>query len=215
MNADTEQHKKYAQQPSRLGQHKAHSFKQLEYLLIQSGFVELSCALKFSLWYRGDLAGAWLKHFASKEVRDFSPIILAQTDTTAGFLSLDKHRLNRAKNRQEDQEILRTFGSFAALAQFTRIPIIHKHFVRRASKTSFVLSPQKAFRVVKNQCHAEFLRHFGWLYSTSANAHRQKFSLEFALKHADIVVLDSRGIYENKPSKMFKLSRYAKAPLRV
>lgn len=214
-------------------QHKAHSFKQLECLLIQRGFVrleELSCALKFSLWYRGERAAAWLKqYFASKEnqaqcrqttpnhdmARDFAPIILAQSDTTAGFLSQDKRALNRTKGRQEQQEILRTFASFAALAQFARIPNAHKHFVRRASQTSFVLSPQKAFRVVQIPYHADFLRYFGWLYSTSANAHKQKFSLEFALHHADIVALDSRGIYEDKPSRIFKLSRRARVALRA
>ena len=216
MSVDTEQREKYAQRPSQLGQRKAHSCKQLECLLIQRGFVrlELSCALKFSLWYRGDLAYAWLKHFASKEVRDFSPIILAQTDTTAGFLSLDKHRLNRAKNRQEDQEILRTFGSFADLMRCSRVPSAHKRFIRQASKISTILPNQKSFRVVKDPLHREFLRYFGGLYSTSANRTKEAFSLEFALQVADIIALDSRGLYEDKPSAIYRLSRTRKRRAR-
>lgn len=216
MSVDKKQREKYAQQPSQLGQRKAHSCKQLECLLIQRGFVrlELSCALKFSLWYRGDLAYAWLKHFASKKVRDFSPIILAQTDTTAGFLSLDKHRLNRAKNRQEDQETLRTFGSFADLMRCSRVPNAHKRFIRQASKISTILPNKKSFRVVKDPLHREFLRYFGGLYSTSANRTKEPFSLEFALQVADIIALDSRGLYEDKPSAIYRLSRTRKRRTR-
>lgn len=199
--------------------------------------------LGFSLWYRGEIARAWLeRHFDRNEkssrdgrnggdsgslagsmpstqsqdvAQGFSPIILAQSDTTAGFLSRDKRALNRIKGREEEQEILRTFASFYELAKFSRIPRAHRSFVRRASRTSFILSPQKAFRIVKDPHHAEFLRHVGWLYSTSANAHGQRFSLEFALRCADIVVLDSRGIYESKPSRILKLSCNTKVPLRA
>lgn len=217
MNVDKEQREKYAQRPSQLEQRKVHSFKQLECLLIQRGFVrleKLSCAFKFSLWYRGDLAYAWLKHFASKKARDFSPIILAQTDTTAGFLSLDKHRLNRAKNRQEDQETLRTFGSFADLMRCSRVPNAHKRFIRQASKISTILPNKKSFRVVKDPLHMEFLRYFGGLYSTSANRTKEPFSLEFALQVADIIALDSRGLYEDKPSAIYRLSRTRKRRAR-
>lgn len=216
MSVDTEQREKYAQRPSQLEQRKAHSCKQLECLLIQRGFVrlELSCALKFSLWYRGDLAYAWLKHFASKEVRDFSPIILAQTDTTAGFLSQSPVALNLAKNRPINQAVLATFASLQCAKQSHRVPRIHRHFVRQASKISTILPNKKSFRVVKDPLHRELLRYFGGLYSTSANRTKEAFSLEFALQVADIIALDSRGLYEDKPSAIYRLSRTRKRRAR-
>ena len=176
--------------------------------------LELSCALKFSLWYRGDLAYAWLKHFASKEVRDFSPIILAQTDTTAGFLSQSPVALNLAKNRPINQAVLATFASLQCAKQSHRVPRIHRHFVRQASKISTILPNKKSFRVVKDPLHRELLRYFGGLYSTSANRTKEAFSLEFALQVADIIALDSRGLYEDKPSAIYRLSRTRKRRAR-
>ena len=55
--------------------------------------------------------------------------------------------------------------------------------------------------------HSDFLAHFGGLYSTSANESGKPFSLSWAVQNADIIVLDSGGLYEAKPSKIYKLGK--------
>ena len=143
-----------------------------------------------------------------------SPIILAQTDTTVGFLSQSPTALNLAKHRPINQAVLATFASLQCAKQTHRIPRIHHHFVRQANKISIILSNKKSFRVVKDPLHREFLSYFGGLYSTSANRTKESFSLEFALRVADIIALDSRGLYEDKPSTIYRLSRTRKRRTR-
>lgn len=142
------------------------------------------------------------------------PIFLAQTDTTAGFLCSSPTLLNRAKLRPSSQAVLKTFASLQCATQELRVPISHRHFVRRASKTSVILPSKKSFRIVKEPLHREFLRYFGGLYSTSANRTKEAFSLEFALQVADVVIVDSRGLYEDKPSAIYRLSRTRKLRAR-
>ncbi|MDL0079200.1 hypothetical protein [Helicobacter zhangjianzhongii] len=142
------------------------------------------------------------------------PIFLAQTDTTAGFLCSSPTLLNRAKLRPSSQAVLKTFASLQCATQELRVPISHRHFVRRASKTSVILPSKKSFRIVKEPLHREFLRYFGGLCSTSANRTKEPFSLEFALQVADVVIVDSRGLYEDKPSAIYRLSRTRKRRAR-
>lgn len=142
------------------------------------------------------------------------PIFLAQTDTTAGFLCSSPTLLNRAKLRPSSQAVLKTFASLQCATQELRVPISHRHFVRRASKTSIILPSKKSFRIVKEPLHREFLRYFGGLYSTSANRTKEAFSLEFALQVADVLIVDSRGLYEDKPSAIYRLSRTRKRRAR-
>ena len=65
-------------------------------------------------------------------------IFLAQTDTTAGFLSKDYKELNRAKRREEDQPCVLATAKFSELKNFVRVPQKFKNFVRRAKKTTFI-----------------------------------------------------------------------------
>lgn len=65
-------------------------------------------------------------------------IFLAQTDTTAGFLSKDFRELNRAKRREQDQPCVLTTAKFSELKNFVRVPQKFKNFVRRAKKTTFI-----------------------------------------------------------------------------
>lgn len=141
-------------------------------------------------------------------------VFLAQSDTTAGLLSEDFTHLNQIKARKSYQEILKTLASFKVLKQYVRVPQKHKNYIRRASKSTFIypkrasLQSPLALRFVKDFWHQEFLKLMPPLYSTSANPHKQSFSLDFALQKADIVVLDKRGIFANKPSKIFKISNH-------
>lgn len=131
-------------------------------------------------------------------------IYLAQTDTTAGFLSQNLEELNRLKNRPLNQPCLICVSKFEMLKNFTRVPCKFKNLVRRAKKTTFIYPNSKALRVVKDCDHAKFLDEIGWVYSSSANIHGQKFDLEFAKNSAD-VILDG-DFKELPPSKIYKLS---------
>lgn len=131
-------------------------------------------------------------------------IYLAQTDTTAGFLSQNLEELNRLKNRPLNQPCLICVSKFEMLKNFTRVPCKFKNLVRRAKKTTFIYPNSKAIRVVKDCDHAKFLDEIGWVYSSSANIHGQKFDLEFAKNSAD-VILDG-DFKELPPSKIYKLS---------
>ncbi|WP_297811520.1 hypothetical protein [uncultured Helicobacter sp.] len=159
------------------------------------------------------------------QVKEFAPIFLAQSDTTAGFLCSDFTKLNAIKGRSESQNVLLTLDSLVKLKKLVRIPSRYKNRIRKSAKSTFIYqgrhalmqksSPNTklAIRVVKPErlekaSHADFLRFFPFLYSSSANAHHQSFSLRFALKKADIIVLDKRGLMESKPSKIYKIANF-------
>ncbi|WP_104721836.1 Sua5/YciO/YrdC/YwlC family protein [Helicobacter mesocricetorum] len=146
------------------------------------------------------------------------PIFLAQSDTTAGFLCKDCKKLNVLKGRSLTQNILLTIDSFKKLQSFVRIPKKHKKEVRRLKQTTFIVrskscSKNLAIRVTTGM-HNEFLSFFDGLYSTSANRHKQRFSLEFALAYANFVVLDKRGLKEEKSSTIYKVGNYNKKRIR-
>ena len=132
-------------------------------------------------------------------------LYLAQTDTTAGFLSKDFREINKAKNRDLQTPCILTMARFSELLNFVRVPKAHKNLVRKARKTSFVYetsgfcvnlnakihkNPAKnakalacanfkgslACRVVKECAHSEFLAKNGAFFSSSANLHGKKFN---------------------------------------
>ncbi|RDU63796.1 MULTISPECIES: hypothetical protein [Helicobacter] len=156
---------------------------------------------------------------------EVAPIFLAQSDTTAGFLCADFVKLNAIKGRLKSQNTLLTLDSFCKLKNLVRIPEKYKNRVRRSTKNTFIYSGKHALsregsentklaiRVIKphrlqETSHADFLRFFPFLYSSSANAHHQMFHLDFALQKADMVILDKRGLAESQPSKIYKISNF-------
>lgn len=139
-------------------------------------------------------------------------IYLAQTDTTIGFLSQDIDRLKRAKERIEGKSFIKVIASFKHLT--LRVPILYKNLVRRSKKTTFIYPNGSSFRVIKDSKHAFFVKKFDWIYSSSANKSGEGFDMEFAKNRADVLVLDSRGYFEAKPSKLIKLSRKSLKKLR-
>lgn len=130
-------------------------------------------------------------------------IFLAQTDTTIGFLSKNKALINKAKGAKASKELLIEFASFKYL--YYRTPTHFRAFIRRAKKTSFVLSKTKSFRVIIDSKHKEFLQNLGHLYSSSANPTTKGFDSEFAKKCADVIVIDSRGLFPAKSSRILKI----------
>jgi len=133
-------------------------------------------------------------------------IYLVQTDTTVGFLSQNKEKLNKIKGRNKSQKILREVDSFETLKNFVRVPNKFKKIIRNAKKTTFIYPNGESFRVVKDERHLEFLKKFKWMYSTSANITGCKFDEKWARKKADIIVEDG-GFFEGEASRIYKLSR--------
>ncbi|RDU55002.1 Sua5 YciO YrdC YwlC family protein [Helicobacter sp. MIT 00-7814] len=143
-------------------------------------------------------------------------LILAQSDTTAGFLCENPAILNATKKRDENKPSLREAGSFQTLKSFVRIPKSHRIFVRRAKKTTFIYPNNCAFRVISHtHSHHELLELFPTpLYSSSANLHKQNFDKSKALQCADLLMLDSRDLSERESSRIFKLSKIKKYKIR-
>ncbi|NWF67118.1 MAG: Sua5 YciO YrdC YwlC family protein [Campylobacterales bacterium] len=134
-------------------------------------------------------------------------IFLTQTDTTVGFLSKNPKILNLAKRRDENQKILKVVSSFHELKNQTRVPNRFKRFLRHSKKATFIYPNGDSFRVVFDKQHKEFLKKFGSFYSTSANENKKSFDLEYAISKCDCVVEDSRGFFEDTPSKIYKINR--------
>ncbi len=134
-------------------------------------------------------------------------VYLAQTDTTAGFLSQNAKKLSSCKQRSITQPFLISVCSNRFLKEFVRVPKRHKKLVRRAKKVTFIYPNSKALRVVKDIKHLKFLKEFGWMYSTSANKTKESFNYDYAKQKADIIVEDERGFFETTPSKIIKLRK--------
>ena len=135
-------------------------------------------------------------------------IYLTQTDTTAGFLSQDFKKLNKIKNRPLNQKILKEVDSLKTLKKFVRVPNKFKKQIRRAKKTTFIYKKGDSFRVVRDEKHLEFLKKFKWMYSTSANVTGEKFDKEWAMKQADIVIENEKGLFEGEASKIYKINNF-------
>ncbi|MGX3011553.1 Sua5 YciO YrdC YwlC family protein [Helicobacter sp. 23-1044] len=141
-------------------------------------------------------------------------IFLAQSDTTAGFLSANRLRILNAKNSPKNKAILRESCDLAHIKNITRIPRILQKRIRRAKKSTFIFDNGLSFRVVRDDfsdkgtnLHHAFLKRFGTLFSSSANKNGGRFDEAFALQSADIIVSDSRGLREDSPSHIFKVKK--------
>ena len=134
-------------------------------------------------------------------------VYLAQSDTTAGFLSQNSFKLASCKKRDPNQPFIICVDSFKTLNKFTRVPKQFKSKVRRAKKTTFIYPSNRAIRVVKDEKHLKFLKKFGWMYSTSANETKKKFDFDYAKTKVDVVVEDKRSFFENTPSKIVKMGK--------
>jgi tRNA A37 threonylcarbamoyladenosine synthetase subunit TsaC/SUA5/YrdC len=132
-------------------------------------------------------------------------VYLVQTDTTVGFVSQDRARLNLIKGRDLNQPCLICVPTYEALKREVRVPNRFKKRVRRAKKSTFLYPNKKAIRVVHEPIHKEFLKKLGWAYSTSANPTKKGFDLEYAKKSADEIVEDERGFFEAPASSLWKI----------
>ncbi len=135
-----------------------------------------------------------------------NPVILAQTDTTVGFLSQDDKKLSEIKERPSHKPFIQSFDSLETYAKMGgRVPNRHKNRLRRSRSTTYVVN-NKAVRIVRDGLHHQLLSKYGWLYSTSANEKGKNFVRSFAQEQADLVVEDERGLFEGAASKIYKLN---------
>ncbi|HEX5710880.1 MAG TPA: Sua5/YciO/YrdC/YwlC family protein [Sulfuricurvum sp.] len=132
-------------------------------------------------------------------------IILAQTDTTVGFLSQDSNALAHIKGRESTKPFLKVFASLSLLQSTIRVPIKYRTFVRHARRTTFVIKNQ-AIRYVNDPSHARLIQKYGWLYSTSANPSGREYDREFCISHSDMLIEDSRGFTPCEPSHIYRLT---------
>jgi len=141
-------------------------------------------------------------------------VYLAQTETTAGFLSQNADALIKTKNRPSGKSFLMSVYSLRTLQQFTRVPTAFKQHIRRAKKTTFAYPCGLAIRVVKDEAHLQFLKKLRWSYSTSSNPSGKGFNESYALEKADVIVYTSKGFFEDKPSSIYKLGKVKMRKLR-
>ena len=141
-------------------------------------------------------------------------VYLAQTETTAGFLSQNAEALSRIKNRPSGKSFLISVDSLQTLRSFTRVPKQHKNHIRRAKKTTFAYPCGLAIRVVKDEEHLQFLQKFKWSYSTSSNPSGKGFDEAFATEKADVILFTCKGFFEDKPSSIYKLGKRKMRKLR-
>jgi len=141
-------------------------------------------------------------------------VYLAQTETTAGFLSQNVDALARIKNRPQGKSFLISVDTLQTLRSFTRVPKRHKKHIRRAKKTTFAYPCGLAIRVVKDKEHLQFLQKLKWSYSTSSNPSGKGFDEAFAEERADVVLFTSKGFFEDKPSSIYRLGKVKMRKLR-
>lgn len=132
-------------------------------------------------------------------------VILAQTDTTVGFLSQSSQKLQQIKMRDSSKPFLKVYADFKALRRDIRIPSIHKRLVRYSRKTTFVVKDQ-AFRYVDEPNHSRLISRYGWLYSTSANESGKSYDETFCQSFSDLIIEDYRGLSEKSASKIYRLT---------
>lgn len=132
-------------------------------------------------------------------------VILAQTDTTVGFLSQSPQRLQQIKMRDTSKPFLKVYADFKMLRKDIRIPPLHKRRVRYARKTTFIVKDQ-AFRYVDEPNHSRLIKKYGWLYSTSANESGKNYDQTFCQAFSDLIIEDYRGLSEKSASKIFRLT---------
>lgn len=141
-------------------------------------------------------------------------VFLVQTDTTVGFLSQDDERLEHIKSRLPGKQFLKVYSNLKTYqAGGGRVPNAFKATIRRAEKTTFIVKGE-AFRIVAQGEHHNFLKRYGWMYSTSANQSGHSFERTFCESNADIIVEDSRGLSERGASRILRLGNAKRRRLR-
>ena len=137
-------------------------------------------------------------------------LYLTNTDTTIGFLSQSRERLDRAKERQPNKEYIQAVPSLKAIKK--RVPKKFRRKVRLAKKSTFILSKEYSFRVIKDKRHKLLIDRLGWAYTTSANLSGKEYNESYAYKQADIIVYPLT--IPQTPSLIYKLGKQKQKRVR-
>ena len=141
-------------------------------------------------------------------------MILAQTDTTVGFLSQDAQKLYEIKSRELSKQFIKVYENFKAfIDDSNRVPLSQRGFVRRSKKTTFI-SKNQAFRVANLKYNSQPLRDISWYYSTSANESDKNFNRNFCEEKTDIIIEDKFGLIEKNSSALIKINNLKRRKLR-
>ena len=133
----------------------------------------------------------------------YNRVFLTNTDTTIGFISKSSKALDKAKNRASNKKYIEALPSFTALSK--RIPKKHRKLIRRATKSTFIITQNYSFRVVQDTRHNLLLKRLRKAYSSSANASNHEYDFEYTYKNADIIVYPLKN--QTSPSKIYKLGK--------
>jgi len=133
-------------------------------------------------------------------------VFLTQTDTTIGFVSQNATKISQIKQRPAHKNYIKALPSLKALKKHTRLPSIHKNFVRRAKRTSFIIQGN-SYRVIKNHPHTLLLERLGWAYTSSANLSGKAYDEEFAKSSADVIITFLNTKQDFRASKIYRLGR--------
>ena len=137
-------------------------------------------------------------------------VFLTNTDTTIGFISKSSKALDIAKNRASDKKYIEALPYFKALRK--RTPKKHRKLIRQSSKTTFIISQNYSFRVVKDYRHNLLLKRLKSAYTSSANASNQEYDYNYAYENADVIIYPIKE--QRNPSKIYKLGKIKLKRLR-
>lgn len=139
-------------------------------------------------------------------------LFLTKTDTTVGFVTQNKEKLDIAKQRPTYKYYITAVNSLKTLNSFTRVPNKYKKLVRRANKTTFIMPNKSSYRVVKDKHHLLLLNRLKWAYTSSANLSGQNYDEAYVRSVADEVIepLNTNA----KPSKILKINNHKVRKIR-
>lgn len=140
--------------------------------------------------------------------------ILAQTDTTVGFLSQDAEKLYEIKFRLNTKPFIKVYSNLKSFLEAgNRVPISRRRAIRYAKKTTFIVK-NRAFRIVTLQLDSQIMRKLSWCYSTSANKSSESFSRDFCETKSDIIIEDINGLHEKESSRLIKINNIKTRKIR-
>jgi len=132
-------------------------------------------------------------------------VFLTKTDTTIGFVSQNRNKLDTIKQRPNFKHYIKAVNSLQTLKTFTRIPLLHRNRVRRSKKTTFIMPNKDSYRVIYDKHHLLLLNRLKWAYTTSANLSGEPYDEIFAKTNADVII-EPLNI-SNKTSNIYKLGQ--------
>jgi len=141
-------------------------------------------------------------------------LFLTQTDTTIGFVSQNTAKIDHAKERLDGKFYIKTFSTLSLVKEYSRLPQKHKNTIRRARKTSFILSNHRSFRVIKDTQHNLLLDRISFAFSSSANKSGESFDKEYCQSVADVIVAFPYETQFSTASKILKLTKESVKKIR-